>query len=506
MSDNARGQEQPRRRWAPSSRDALAGDSPWAEPGFWLVQAVVLGIYLLRLVVEVRLFHAPVPDAPDMSTLGLFIWPVLFAAVNFGPTAGLVTTAWVALSSLPREVAYAHSGNAVGVWSENTQIAALCIIALVVGRRVSAEHVARLRAESAHRAHVSAEARYRRLFEWNAAPILLVERTGTVLEANASALRAFGEVLQGRPRPTLGEILGAGEAGNILGGVNAQSEERGEGLEVTIESGGTLARYRARAGSVAEAGNDALVQIVFNDVTTEARRRESVEGYAASVVHAQEEERRHLAQELHDGPLQAMVHVCRRIDDARRNPMSPEAARELEELRAITGSLIDDLRGISRGLRPSVLDDLGLAAAVRRLAEDLAERSCIDCSAGVTGTEQRLPSSVELALFRVAQEALSNAEKHSGAARVSVGLAYEAPGVRLLVSDDGEGFDQGSAGRIGAVGSLGLRGMRERLHLVGGSLTVHSNPAAGTTVDAWVPTASLTNGGGARLASSSRAR
>jgi signal transduction histidine kinase len=164
-----------------------------------------------------------------------------------------------------------------------------------------------------------------------------------------------------------------------------------------------------------------------------------------------------------------------------------ETSTELGELRQLTEEVVDELRGISRGLRPSVLDDLGLAAAVGRLLGDVEQRTAITTSIGVTGRARRLPGPLELALFRVAQEALSNAEHHAGAGRLSVGVEFDPRGVRLLVTDDGTGFDPDTAGRHGPRGSLGLLGMRERVHVVGGTLTVHSAPDRGTTVDAWVP-------------------
>ncbi len=218
-------------------------------------------------------------------------------------------------------------------------------------------------------------------------------------------------------------------------------------------------------------------------MTAETLRQEWSEAYAARVMNAQEEERRHIAQELHDGPLQALVYLCRRIDEVERTA-GTGAAGELEELRHLTESLIGELRGISRGLRPSVLDDLGLVAATRRLLDDLEKRTGIDTTLGITGSERRLPIAVELALFRVAQEAISNAELHAEPRRVAVGMSFELGGVRLLVSDDGHGFDTIVNG-TGPRSSLGLVGMSERLHMVGGRVEVHSSPAGGTTVDAW---------------------
>ena len=220
--------------------------------------------------------------------------------------------------------------------------------------------------------------------------------------------------------------------------------------------------YRTDATWLTYAAGQQLVQLVLHDVTIETLRQEWMEAYAARVLNAQEEERRHIAQELHDGPLQALVYLCRRIDEVRSGvgDEHPEdlngstdgktkVAAELEEVRHLAESLIGEIRGISRGLRPSVLDDLGLVAATRRLLDDLEQRTGIDTTLGITGNERRLPTPIELALFRVAQEAISNAELHAGPGRVAVGMSFEPNGVRLLVSDDGDGFDQPDGATVG---------------------------------------------------------
>ena len=256
-----------------------------------------------------------------------------------------------------------------------------------------------------------------------------------------------------------------------------------DAVVVRVDVNGAPLLYRADATRLEDVSGQAVVQLVLHDVTIETLRQQWMEAYAARVLFAQEEERRHIAQELHDGPLQALVHLCRRIDSVGQEN-GKDLTGELEGLRHLAEDLVSELRGISRGLRPSVLDDLGLVAATRRLLEDLERRTGIDTSLGVSGTERRLPIPIELALFRVAQEAITNAEHHADPGRVAVGMSFEAGGVRLLVSDDGEGFESGSGPR----GSLGLVGMRERLHIVGGRVEVHSQPGSGTTVDAWAST------------------
>lgn len=485
-------------------------DRPWRDRRLWVVQLVVLAVYVVRLAVEVQVTraHAPVPGIPDFSTLGLFLWPVLYAAVTVGPTGAAVTTAWVAVLSIPRDLAFLQGGDPVAVWAESTQVAALCLVAVVVGWRVAAERAASHRAEQARRAHLAAEARYRALFDASVSPTVLVDHLGGVVELNAAA-----QALTGRRPRTLGEVVGPAMAAHLLlGGATAGARPDGGGPPGGGSPGGLGPSDGGAAGEGHAPGDpdaaedaaartvlvgdrrftvtatgvsapdlgasDGFVQVVLTDVTEEARRRESAEAFAQAVVEAQEEERRHLAQELHDGPLQSLVHLVRQLDGA---------AAGGGELRTLGMGLVDELRRIARGLRPSLLDDLGLVAAIRRLLDEVGSRSGVETTLGVTGLERRLVPASELTLFRVAQEAVSNAERHAGAGRIAVGLAYEDTGVRLLVTDDGRGFDVQDPLAAHRPGSLGMAGMRERVHLVGGALVVHSAPGAGTTVEAFVP-------------------
>ena len=239
------------------------------------------------------------------------------------------------------------------------------------------------------------------------------------------------------------------------------------------------------------------MQVIFEDVTAETRRHDLMEAYTARVVLGQEEERRHIAQELHDGPLQTLIHLCRQIDEVDASAHlapSKEGLPSLAELRGIVEGTVAELRSIAKGLRPSVLDDLGLVASINQMLADAGERQRFETSFGVTGLERRLSPTVELALFRIAQEALSNVERHADARRVAVGMNFESGGLRLLVKDDGVGF--AVADRPDGVGSvsLGLPGMTERAHLIGSRLVIHSEPGMGTTVDIWVPATILDRG------------
>ena len=204
----------------------------------------------------------------------------------------------------------------------------------------------------------------------------------------------------------------------------------------------------------------------------EAERRRA----GSAALRAQEEERARVARDLHDEVNQSLTGLLLRLEAAREAAPPPLEA-ELAETKALANQAMTELLSLARQLRPTALDDLGLAAAVAGLVDRLA-RGEIASTLDLEGDFSDLPGDIQLVVYRVAQEALSNAARHSGAERISVRLRREPRGaVSLEVADDGRGFafDEAEAG-------LGIGGMRERALLVGGELTIESRPGHGTTV------------------------
>jgi two-component system sensor histidine kinase UhpB len=203
----------------------------------------------------------------------------------------------------------------------------------------------------------------------------------------------------------------------------------------------------------------------------EAERRRA--GTAA--LRAQEEERARLARDLHDEVNQSLTGLLLRLE-AVREAAPPELEGEIEETKALANQAMRELLSLARQLRPTALDDLGLAAAIAGQVEQVS-RSGVAAELVEEGSFADLDSDVQLVVYRVAQEALSNAARHSGAERITVGLRRDGDGVRLDVSDDGRGFAFDDSER-----GLGIAGMRERALLRGGELTIESRPGHGTTV------------------------
>ncbi|MBI5709072.1 MAG: hypothetical protein HZC42_02045 [Candidatus Eisenbacteria bacterium] len=212
-----------------------------------------------------------------------------------------------------------------------------------------------------------------------------------------------------------------------------------------------------------------------------AQRSAQLEQLTRLLLRTQEDERRRIARELHDEAGQVLTAVKIELDlDGRK------------EASEMVGRALAQVRDLSNLLRPTVLDDLGLLPALRGLIEDFARRSRIEASLETSGSARSFPPDVEVVIYRVVQEALTNVTRHAGARRVSVGLDVEDARVRLVVEDDGRGVEGEPTPH------LGILGMRERITELGGTLVVGVRPAAdgaaagGFRIEAVIPTGEAT--------------
>jgi signal transduction histidine kinase len=222
----------------------------------------------------------------------------------------------------------------------------------------------------------------------------------------------------------------------------------------------------------------------------ELRQRDEARGRLLDqVITAQEEERRRIARELHDETGQSLTSLTLGLASIAQAQDVGAIHRQAAELRALAGRTLDEVHNLSRGLRPSILDDLGLVPALERHLQEYQSRGLrVDLHA--LGLDGRLPGPVEIAVYRIVQEALTNTVKHAAAGAVSVLLECRDGALHIIVEDDGRGFDLDQMlASADADRRLGLLGMHERAALLGGSLTVESAPGRGTTIFARVPLA-----------------
>ncbi len=255
-----------------------------------------------------------------------------------------------------------------------------------------------------------------------------------------------------------------------------------EGTMAKVRAGSTELRARQDFADPDVRRIAATFNLMLERLETE--RREA----SARVLRAQERERERVARELHDQTGQALTNEIIALDLMLEDGAQPEAAAaRLRDVKQTLESTLEEVHRMAQDLRPAVLDDLGLVPALRTLARQAgAARPQITVEA--PALKGRLAPPLETALYRIAQEAVTNALKYARARQIFIALRENGSAIVLEVRDDGQGFDQSAIGQDGRPGTgLGLFGMRERATLLGGMLTIHSRPGAGTRVRAELP-------------------
>ncbi|MDP9438909.1 MAG: PAS domain S-box protein [Actinomycetota bacterium] len=256
-------------------------------------------------------------------------------------------------------------------------------------------------------------------------------------------------------------------------------EAYGPGNLVEKETVQILSSLTSQAASALENAR------LYGELTERESRLQDLVG---SMIGTQEEERRRIAYEVHDGLAQVAAAAYQHLQayGARHLPEDEKARKDLDRITGLVEHTVDEARRIIANLRPTELDDLGLAAAMRLQVEKLRQNGWMVDYEETLG-ERRLPITVEIALYRVAQEALTNFRKHAGTDRVRLEVVRRGDVVFLEVRDEGRGFDPDRLGRSGPGERVGLSGMRERVNALGGEVEIRSRPGLGTTVGVEVP-------------------
>jgi PAS domain S-box-containing protein len=349
-----------------------------------------------------------------------------------------------------------------------------------------------------------AEARTRSIVDTAADGIVTFDEKGVIESANASAARLFdadSTTLIGQDAarfvPHLAQDTPRADGLNVV-----SSAENPDGMGVHRETVGRRADATTFPLELAVSefglGGTRMFTAIIRDVTERKRAEEErnqlyeqlaerehrLQELIRRLLLAQEEERRRVAYEVHDGVAQlaaaAQLHLEAFASHVR--PRTPEARQELASVQAMVQQTVREVRRVIAGLRPTVLDDFGLAAAIRLEIEALRNEGW-QITYDEALCSERLPSEVETALYRVAQEALRNVRKHAGSTRVHVSLRRQTHLVQLEVRDWGRGFGlNGHVGRDRPGEHVGIPGMQERVALLGGRCIVRSKEGAGTRV------------------------
>jgi PAS domain S-box-containing protein len=337
------------------------------------------------------------------------------------------------------------------------------------------------------------EGKYRRLFERASDAIWANDLSGQVTVANRAAVELMGDTIETMIGSDVRQFL------NSEGLETARRVRRvllaGQPLQLPYEQ--KLIRkdkseviMMVSTSLVKHTDEPPVFEHVARDVTKERRMQDNLRHYVQQITRTQEEERNRIARDLHDDTAQALYVLTRQVDNFLRSTtkITAETAAFLHGLGEHIRTALQGVRRFSQDLRPPMLDDLGLMATLRWLVGDMELRTHVATRLSINGTERRLTPHVELAIFRIVQEALRNVEKHASATEVDVNIEFTPAKIDILVTDNGKGFQlAGEVGELPREGRLGLMGMEERAHLLGGRVSIKSQVNQGTRILIEVP-------------------
>ena len=230
------------------------------------------------------------------------------------------------------------------------------------------------------------------------------------------------------------------------------------------------------------------MQSTFIGMAEEVEKAQQVlSRYLNILTKGQEDERKRLARELHDDTLQSLIALNQRIMIARRQADKNELEKSLSDIENMLAKTMQELRRLTRALRPIYLEDLGLVSALESYAMEISESAGIPITFLVEGNERRLSDTVEIALYRIAQEAISNINRHSKTSTARLSLKFQESSLEVSIEDDGIGFDPIDPGELSQLGHYGLLGIHERAALIDADNIIQSEPGKGTTLIIRVP-------------------
>jgi signal transduction histidine kinase len=443
---------------------------PIRERAFWAVQSMVVFWAIIHIEVDV---HNSLRGSilPYGVPIDLLLIPVGYAALRYGLSGSAATTLWAILLWMPDLFLPHDSGHFP---QDMVQLTVVFVVALFVGLEIERAHLERARAEVAEVERRVAETHYHRLFDANTSPIVLIDPNGSVREANPAALHLWSHAigcsitdLVALPNLDLVE----GRAMHFTTNALVADEER---------------NYRLSTSNFELGADGPVRQVVLEDITEEFRSEREARAWAIEVLQAQEDERRRIAREIHDDPLQRLLQLARRLELLG----SPDdEATDDERFHTVRAELLDvvgHLRKVTRGLHPAGLDQHGIVAALRGLLVDVEVDEGLVTDFVVTGEVTYGSPEAEVGLFRIVQEAVRNVVRHANATNLVVSINYNVDAATINITDDGVGFDVNTDGLITG-NHLGILSMRERANLLDGHCEVRSSPGSGTTVIATIP-------------------
>jgi len=462
------------------------------RPGFWLTLALLVLITLLHYGQDLgfSLFHAPI-----MADLGLdrhaferilYLAPIVLAGFIFSWRGAFVTSLIALAGMLPRAIFVSpHPLDALLETGAVFTVGNAVSISFASLRR---EREYRVRLEVAQQEQRLFEEKYRELFESANDAIWIHNLAGNIVVANKACTALTGYSLKELSTIKSQNLFTKSSLDDIdhLKDLPFKNKVPGHLSEVKIiKKDKSEAHVQLSTNPVFSNGQIVGFQHIARDITEQKRMQANLRFYLHQITRAQEEERKRIARAIHDESVQSLASLTHKIEAlaAKKARLPGDTVQYLEGLCAETKGIMNGLRRFSHGLRPGVLDQVGLGSALELLAEELNGEQNISTSLEISGPERRLEPEEELALFRIAQEALSNIRRHSRAKKAEVKLLFTDRKVKLTISDNGRGFQLPEVlGDLANEGKLGLLGMQERTSLFNGKFSVRSAVGKGTTV------------------------
>lgn len=346
--------------------------------------------------------------------------------------------------------------------------------------------------ERAKEALRRSENRYRALFDNASDAILVLDLDGTIIMVNTTMAQLSGYSASELVGMKISEILTPNSLKIATTQRNTSGRSFPERRELRLVSKDGTERTADVVSSLLEEEDGTIVQAIARDVTAQKRAQEDLRAYADRAILAQDEERKRIARELHDETAQALASLGMDIGALIKNKglSLMQISGSLETLQTKTEAILEGVSALSQALRPPMLEEFGLLAALRGLVDELNRQQQTVARFDIEGTSRRLTPDAEIAMYRIAQEALSNVRKHAEASECSLVMRYSPRKVVLEIRDNGRGFEfPEPADNLASSRKLGLAGMQERAKLIGGKLTIKSHPGKGTAVRMELPTA-----------------
>jgi PAS domain S-box-containing protein len=426
---------------------------------------------------------------------GLFLIPIVYAGLFFSLRTGIFALVISLIVILPRvfitsdyraealleSVGIIFLGLLVNLWLEGRR----------KGEALYQQLVSRL--EETERGMSASEQKYRYLFE-NASDVIWVQDVnGLFLDGNRAFEKFTGFTVDELKGVHLGKFLN--EESLALARQVREKLMSGQEFEQPYEQqffvkDSIMKTVKMSTTLITSQGVIGGFEHVVRDITQEKQQQRNVQAYIQQITRVQEEERKRIARDLHDDVSPHMIILIQKLDNlATTQHLKLATVKEkLQELRSQTVEALETLRATAQGLRPRIIDDLGLIAALEWIAEGLEKDQNIQTKVEARGMERTLSPETQIVLFRIAQEALNNVRKHARASAVTIRLEGEKDYITMTVTDNGQGFEvPGRAEDMVSAGRLGLMGMYERARLLDGNLQIKSAPGQGTELTIRLP-------------------